>query len=122
MSKWDSPATATVNIFKTYSYTKRCDDATKRSLKYKLIKIIIQKNTCRLHDWPVDGPDPFMWYVYPVRRPMQTVSNTPRFSVKRFYYSSVSRIGQMGHGRNMIQAIKDFERKMLWANRGKQVI
>lgn len=122
MSRWKNPATSSINQFKTGCCTKRCDDAVKRSLKYKIIKIIIQKNTCRLHDWPVEGPNPFMWYVYPIRSLMPSISNTPYLSVKRYYYSPVKRIGQIGIGRNMIQAIKNLEYKMLWAKRGKQVV
>ncbi len=122
MSKWDSPATSTINPFRTHRSTKSCDSATKRSLKYQVIRTVIQCNHRFVNDWPTEGPNPWMWYVYQHRRPMPQVRNMTYEEPIRFYYGKTMMFGPLGMGRNIMQAMKDFKRKLAWAERGKQTL
>lgn len=121
MSRWEHPVLALTNPLKTHRFTWRCNRHALESSRRPVVRMVTQCNARQLNDWPSQGPDPWMWYVYAVHPSRSELHCSPaaRYDGSdRFHYWRSTNDYIIGMGRNPAQARRDYARKMAWAKRG----
>lgn len=121
MSKWDSPATSTVNALHTTCFTLAEREYYTRMLSRKVTRTKIQHNGRQLADYPIREPHPWMWYYYEYRTTAATsvcsyqgyLGGVDRFRPRLDYGTTLC-----GMGRNLMQAKRDYYRKLALASKG----
>jgi hypothetical protein len=127
MSRWGHPVLALTNPLKTTRWTHRANQRFRAALRAPVVRLVKQSNARQLDDFPAQGPDPWMWYVYAQTQPMHTYHDVvpldwlPDGSSRRVYRHTFYP-GPLGKGRNLTQALRDYNRRLAWAKRGVAVL
>jgi hypothetical protein len=115
----------TRNPLKTTRWAHRANRHMAAIVRRPVVRIVKQCNARQLNDFPTQGPDPWMWYVYaktpPVRVSYDMVSFTEPCVPMRVYRHTFYP-GPLGKGRNLTQALRDYASRVAWAKRGVAVL